>query len=157
MCTLVTCTPYGVNTHRLMVRGTRIRNDQAEYVENLKAERNEREGVTQSTWQQEYFKGIGLGVICIAAIGIVYEIKPHNVHGGESEGYMKRAKIVLPALMALLAIVGLVVTFKPLMERASRQKQVDEANDSFIQQLEQIQSVKMQSRRQHHMRSSASR
>ena len=32
------------------------------------------EGITQSTWQQEYFKGIGLGVICIAAIGIVYEI-----------------------------------------------------------------------------------
>ena len=51
VCTLVTCTPYGVNTHRLMVRGTRIRNDQAEYVENLKAERNEREGVTQSTWE----------------------------------------------------------------------------------------------------------
>ena len=44
--------------------------------------------------------------------------------------------------MALLATVGLFVIFKPLMERASRQKQVDEANDSFIQQLEQIQSVK---------------
>ena len=55
---------------------------------------------------------------------------------------MKKAKIVLLILMALLAIAGLVVTFKPLMERASRQKQVDEANDSFIQQLEQIQSVK---------------
>ena len=25
-CTLVTCTPYGVNTHRLLVRGTRIEN-----------------------------------------------------------------------------------------------------------------------------------
>ncbi len=70
---------------------------------------------------------------------------------------MKRAKIILLIFMALLAAVGLFVTFKPLMERASRQKQVDEANDSFIQQLEQIQSVKMQSRRQHHMRSSASR
>ena len=22
-CTLVTCTPYGINTHRLLVRGTR--------------------------------------------------------------------------------------------------------------------------------------
>ena len=43
--------------------------------------------------------------------------------------------------MALLAIAGLFVTFKPLMERASRQKQVDEANDSFIQQVEQIQSI----------------
>lgn len=25
-CTLVTCTPYGVNTHRLLIRGTRIEN-----------------------------------------------------------------------------------------------------------------------------------
>ena len=24
LCTLVTCTPYGVNTHRLLVRGSRI-------------------------------------------------------------------------------------------------------------------------------------
>ena len=54
---------------------------------------------------------------------------------------MKKAKIVLLILMALLAAVGLFVTFKPLMERASRQRQVDEANDSFIQQLEQMQSV----------------
>ena len=25
-CTLVTCTPYGVNSHRMLVRGTRIEN-----------------------------------------------------------------------------------------------------------------------------------
>ena len=29
-CTLVTCTPYGVNTHRLLVRGHRIENAQGE-------------------------------------------------------------------------------------------------------------------------------
>lgn len=74
VCTLVTCTPYGVNTHRLMVRGTRIQNTQAEYVESLKAERTEREGSTQSTWQQEYFKGILLGLICVGAVGIAFEI-----------------------------------------------------------------------------------
>lgn len=74
VCTLVTCTPYGVNTHRLMVRGTRIQNAQAEYVENLKAERDEREGIQQSTWQREYFKGILLGLICIGAVGIAFEI-----------------------------------------------------------------------------------
>ena len=28
-CTLVTCTPYGVNTHRLLVRGHRIENEEA--------------------------------------------------------------------------------------------------------------------------------
>ena len=26
LCTLVTCTPYGINTHRLLVRGHRIKN-----------------------------------------------------------------------------------------------------------------------------------
>jgi sortase A len=30
LCTLVTCTPYGVNTHRLLVRGHRIANSAAE-------------------------------------------------------------------------------------------------------------------------------
>lgn len=29
-CTLVTCTPYGVNTHRMLVRGTRIENIEEE-------------------------------------------------------------------------------------------------------------------------------
>ena len=26
LCTLVTCTPYGINTHRLLVRGHRVEN-----------------------------------------------------------------------------------------------------------------------------------
>ena len=26
-CTLITCTPYAVNTHRLLVRGHRVEND----------------------------------------------------------------------------------------------------------------------------------
>ncbi len=29
LCTLVTCTPYGINTHRLLVRGHRVPNDAA--------------------------------------------------------------------------------------------------------------------------------
>ena len=31
-CTLVTCTPFGVNTHRLLVRGTRIPYEEAEQI-----------------------------------------------------------------------------------------------------------------------------
>ena len=34
-CTLVTCTPYGVNTHRMLVRGTRIENLEPERVINV--------------------------------------------------------------------------------------------------------------------------
>ena len=29
LCTLMTCTPYGINTHRLLVRGHRVENEQA--------------------------------------------------------------------------------------------------------------------------------
>lgn len=29
-CTLITCTPYGINSHRLLVRGTRVENGQEE-------------------------------------------------------------------------------------------------------------------------------
>lgn len=33
LCTLVTCTPYGINTHRLLVRGHRVANrEEAEAV-----------------------------------------------------------------------------------------------------------------------------
>lgn len=34
-CTLVTCTPYGINTHRMLVRGTRIENIEEEKVINV--------------------------------------------------------------------------------------------------------------------------
>ena len=32
LCTLVTCTPYAINTHRLLVRGHRVENDELEKV-----------------------------------------------------------------------------------------------------------------------------
>lgn len=38
LCTLVTCTPYGINTHRLLVRGTRIENAEPERVINIATE-----------------------------------------------------------------------------------------------------------------------
>ena len=31
-CTLVTCTPYGINTHRLLIRGHRVPNERGEMV-----------------------------------------------------------------------------------------------------------------------------
>ncbi len=35
LCTLVTCTPYGINTHRMLVRGTRIENIEEDKVINV--------------------------------------------------------------------------------------------------------------------------
>ena len=37
-CTLVTCTPYGINTHRLLVRGHRIENGQAAFAAHITAD-----------------------------------------------------------------------------------------------------------------------
>ena len=49
LCTLVTCTPYGVNTHRLLVRGVRI-----PYEEPAEEELAEIEFVpVKSTWEQQ--------------------------------------------------------------------------------------------------------
>lgn len=66
-CTLVTCTPFGVNTHRLLVRGCRIPHEKTEVVEVEKAEAVR---PTISTWEQEYIRGIWMGVGSVAIIGI---------------------------------------------------------------------------------------
>ena len=66
LCTLVTCTPFGVNTHRLLVRGTRIPYEEAEIIVEAT-----REAVVESTWEQHYLKGIIIGFGVVLAAGIV--------------------------------------------------------------------------------------
>ena len=53
-CTLVTCTPFGVNTHRLLVRGTRIPYEEAE---QITAEITMEETET-SSWEENYINGL---------------------------------------------------------------------------------------------------
>lgn len=69
LCTLLTCTPYGVNTHRLLVRGHRI----AYEPETAGAEAQTPVHVKQSTWVQQYIRGIlcGVGIVVAAAVLIV--------------------------------------------------------------------------------------
>lgn len=67
LCTLVTCTPFGVNTHRLLVRGHRIPYEEAETIVQQQEQANVSTG---STWQNEYVKGIviGLGIVLVFLI-----------------------------------------------------------------------------------------
>ena len=61
MCTLITCTPYGVNTHRLLVQGYRVPYEpETVFAATAKATR---ENSRISSWQQQYFDGIYYGVI----------------------------------------------------------------------------------------------
>lgn len=61
-CTLVTCTPYGVNSHRLLVRGTRT--DYQEAVENPDTFEAKK---VESKWMEEYKKALIISFICFAA------------------------------------------------------------------------------------------
>ena len=70
LCTLVTCTPFGVNTHRLLVRGTRIEYEEAEVIVEEKLEAEE---PVKSTWEQQYLQGIliGIGAVVILGLGLL--------------------------------------------------------------------------------------
>ncbi len=66
-CTLVTCTPYGVNTHRLLVRGSRIPWEGTEE----KVEETVQAVPHESTWEREYLKGIWIAIGIVAVAGAV--------------------------------------------------------------------------------------
>lgn len=63
-CTLVTCTPYGVNTHRLLVTASRIPYEKAEQL----AEQTTEEEKPTSHWMQYYLRGLEIGVTVVAGI-----------------------------------------------------------------------------------------
>lgn len=61
LCTLVTCTPYGINTHRLLVRGHRVANDDQAVI------------VEETGFETDY---IGIGIIA-AALAVVLGCAGH--------------------------------------------------------------------------------
>jgi sortase A len=65
LCTLVTCTPYGVNSHRLLLRGERTEYEEAVSV----IEDAEFTPVEESTWGDEYRHGLIYGGLTVAGIG----------------------------------------------------------------------------------------
>lgn len=56
LCTLVTCTPYGVNSHRLLVRGTRV-----PYEKTLEEALETPKEPVRSTWKENYLQGLVIG------------------------------------------------------------------------------------------------
>ncbi len=66
LVTLVTCTPFGVNTHRLIVRGHRV-----PYVPEQEATAAAEKPVA-SSWTRHYLTGLGIGLGAVAVIGCAY-------------------------------------------------------------------------------------
>ena len=61
--TLVTCTPFGINTHRLLVRGHRV-----PYVPEQEATAAAEKPVA-SSWTRHYLTGLGIGLGAAAVVG----------------------------------------------------------------------------------------
>ena len=61
--TLITCMPFGVNTHRLLVRGHLVAYVPEMVVENGKTPK------AASSWTQHYLTGLGIGLGVLAAAG----------------------------------------------------------------------------------------
>lgn len=68
-CTLLTCTPYGVNSHRLLVRGVRV-----PYVEEYNEDSNFIRKESESTWMWEYQRALVLSISLLVVIVILYLI-----------------------------------------------------------------------------------
>ncbi len=72
LATLITCTPFGVNSHRLLVRGSRIPYQEAEkIVEKTKTEQTE---PVKSTWKEQYLVGLKYGGAIAAACLLIFII-----------------------------------------------------------------------------------
>ena len=73
--TLVTCTPFGVNTHRLLVRGHRVLYEPEQAAEAAAQP-------VASSWTRHYLTGLaaGFGTLAVAG-GAYYLIKRRKQHG----------------------------------------------------------------------------
>ena len=71
--TLVTCTPFGVNTHRLLVRGRRV-------LYTPEQDTTAAEKPAASSWMQHYLTGLGIGLGAVAVAGGGYFLMRRKRH-----------------------------------------------------------------------------
>jgi sortase A len=64
LCTLVTCVPFGVNSHRLLVRGSRV-----PYQAAAANDTHVAYNPAKSTWKEQYEKSLAIGGA--AALGVI--------------------------------------------------------------------------------------
>jgi sortase A len=94
LVTLVTCTPYGVNTHRLMVTGERVA-----YSEEVYQSAQETGGsAANSQWMRAYKQAIVFGIAVSMAAFLVVMI------------FKKKNKVFIGLVMIL---IGLLIFFSP--------------------------------------------
>ena len=68
LCTLITCTPLAVNTHRLLVTGERIPYESAQ---EIQAEMQQEPTEVESAWEQEYLHGLYIALAIVLLLMII--------------------------------------------------------------------------------------
>lgn len=68
LCTLITCTPLAVNTHRLLVTGERIPYENAQ---EIQAEMQQETTEVESAWEQEYLHGLYIALAIVLLLMII--------------------------------------------------------------------------------------
>lgn len=68
LCTLITCTPLAVNTHRLLVTGERIPYENAQ---EIQAEMQQETTEVESAWKQEYLHGLYIALAIVLLLMII--------------------------------------------------------------------------------------
>lgn len=85
LVSLVTCTPFGINTHRLVVTGERIQYD-AEDVSGI-TETHRTRPIRKWTW--EYLKGLllglGIALITLSILGLVLFLRKMNAQAAHAK------------------------------------------------------------------------
>ena len=77
-CTLVTCTPYGINTHRLLVRGHRIDNIEEAKTVHVTADAIQIEPLMVAPV-------VAIPILLLLMIALLLPKQPHKKHGGDAD------------------------------------------------------------------------
>ena len=123
LCTLITCTPIGVNTHRLLVMGERIPYEAAEVIEEIQIP----EEAPVSCWEENYLKGIVIGV-CVVVVAVVITVIVRLLARREQ----KTARTLVITLLFLLFAAGVVSLCYPHLHGAYVDRQMEANAEAFI-------------------------
>ena len=89
LVTLLTCTPYAVNTHRLLVRGVRIPYEEAKKVLEDAEDEN-----TLSRWVKEYAVSIAAGTALLVLLVLAVKIRKRKRKRKEKRKRKKKRKLI---------------------------------------------------------------
>ena len=124
LCTLITCTPIGVNTHRLLVMAERISFEAAEEI----TEEQTTEEKPGSCWEDNYIKGIVIGV-CIVVVAVVIALIA-RLFARKSQ---RSGRTIVITLMVLLFTAGAATLCYPSVHGAYVERQMKANAEAFIQ------------------------